>query len=225
MSGTIEIKKELTEVEVEQIFSEFQESIKKQENEYDLGKSFQELVKKITPAKEVHLMIISEPDKILETVTLEKNITIDISSSESMLRKCYHTKEALFSNDIVRDTDYNKEIDNFLAYSLKNLLVVPLQNEEKEILGLIWAGIPQKDWNQYMQSDVKYMMQFSTLNKKMLQKEIEEIYEEIEEKIDEEFQEMIEENIEKKVEEEFQKEATLHQPSSMAKKIKSWFFK
>ncbi len=172
MSGTIEIKKELTEVEVEQIFSEFQESIKKQENEYDLGKSFQELVKKITPAKEVHLMIISEPDKILETVTLEKNITIDISSSASMLRKCYHTKEALFSNEIVRDTDYNKEIDNFLAYPLKNLLVVPLQNEEKEILGLIWAGIPQKDWNQYMQSDVKYMMQFSTLNKKMLQKEI-----------------------------------------------------
>ena len=225
MAEKIAIKKELTEIEFKKILTAFQESMQKQENANDLGLSFQKLVKKITPAKEVHLLLLSETGKKLKTVTLEKSLTIDISSSKSILSKSYQVKEALFSNDIERDTDYNKEIDNFLNYPLKNLLIVPLLNAEKEVLGLIWAAIPQKDWNQYMQSDVKYMMQFSIVNEKMLQKEIEELHEEIEEKIDEDFQEMIEEKIEKKVEEEFQKEATLHQPSSIVKKIKSWLFK
>lgn len=229
MAEKIAIKKELTEIEFKKILTAFQENIQKQENTDDLGLSFQELVKKITPAKEVHLLLFSETGKILETVTLDNSLTVDISSSKSILSKSYQIKEALFSNDIERDTDYNKEIDNFLDYPLKNLLIVPLLNTEKEVLGLIWAAIPQKDWNQYMQSDVKYMMQFSIVNEKMLQKEIEELHEEIEEKIDEELQEVIEENIEEKVEEEIKgeshEEATPHQPSSMAKKIKSWLFK
>ncbi len=202
----IEIKKELTETEFKQILTEFKESIKTQESAYDLGKSFQELVKKVTPAKEVHLMIVQEPDKILETVTLEKNITIDISSSGSILAKCHQTKEALFSNDIARDPHYNKKIDNFLAYPLKNLLVVPLLNEDKEILGLIWAGIPQKNWNQYMQSDIEYMMQVSVLNEKMIP----------------EAEELQEEKIQA---EEFQEEADQETTSSMIKRLKTWLFR
>ena len=196
MVEKIEIKKELTETEFKQILAEFKESIKTQESVYDLGKSFQELVKKVTPAKEVHLMIVQEPDKILETVTLEKNITIDISSSKSILAKCHQTKEALFSNDIARDPYYNKEIDNFLVYPLKNLLVVPLLNEDKEILGLIWAGIPQKNWNQYMQSDIEFMMQVSVLNEKMIPEA-----------------------------EELQEEADQETTSSMVKRLKIWLFR
>lgn len=206
MAEKIEIKKELSEVEFNQILAEFQESIEKQENADDLGRSFQELVKKITPAKEVHLLILSETGKTLETVTLEKNITIDISSSRGMLVKCYQTKVALFSNDIARDTHYNKEIDNFLDYPLKNLLVVPLLNEAKEILGLIWAGIPQKDWNQYMQSDIEYMVQISILNEKMILKA-------------EELQK------EKDQAEELQNEGDEESTSSMVKRLKSWIFR
>jgi len=192
----IEIKKELTETEFKQMLTVFQESIEKEENIHELGKSFQELVKKVTPAKEVHLMIVQEPDKILETVTLEKNITIDISSSKSILAKCHQTKEALFSNDIARDPYYNKEIDNFLVYPLKNLLVVPLLNEDKEILGLIWAGIPQKNWNQYMQSDIEFMVQVSVLNEKMIPEA-----------------------------EELQEEADQETTSSMVKRLKIWLFR
>jgi len=205
MAEKIEIKKELSEVEFNQILTEFQESIEKQESADDLGQSFQELVKKITPSKEVHLLMPSKTGKTLETVTLKKNMTIDISSSKSILAKCYQTKEALFSNDIARDPHYNKETDNFLAYPLKNLLVVPLLNENKEILGLIWAGIPQKDWNQYMQSDIEYMMQVSVLNEKMVPKE--------------EFQE------EKSQPEELQEEVGEESASSMIKRLKSWLFR
>jgi len=206
MVEKIEIKKELTKTEFKQIVTVFHESIKKQANMHDLGKSFQELVKKITPAKEVHLMIVLEPGKRLETVMLEKNITIDISSSKSILAKCYQTKEALFSNDTARDPHYNKEIDNFLAYPLKNLLVVPLLDEDKEILGLIWAGIPQKNWNQYMQSDIEYMMQVSVLNEKMIL-EAEELQEE------------------KSQVEELQEEAAQESTSSMVKRLKTWLFR
>ena len=206
MIEKIKIKKELTETEFKQILTVFQESIEKEENIHELGKSFQELVKKITPAKEVHLMIVQEPDKTLKTVTLEKSITIDISSSRSILAKCIQTKEALFSNDIARDIHYDKEIDNFLDYPLKNLLVVPLLNEDNEILALIWAGIPKKDWNQYMQSDIEYMMQVSVLNEKTIR--------EAEEPQEEKYQA-----------EEFQEAVEQESTSSMAKRLKTWFFR
>ncbi len=205
MVEKIEIKKELTDVEFNKILTKFQENIEKQENTDDLSRSFQELIKKITPAKEVHLLIPSTTENTLETTTLEKNMTIDISSSKSILAKCYQTKEALFSNDIARDTHYNQEIDNFLDYPLKNLLVVPLLDEDKEIWGLIWAGIPQKDWNQYMQSDIEYMMQVSVLNQKMIKEE-----ESQEEKIQTE-----------EIQEEVEEEST----TSMVKRLRSWIFR
>ncbi len=205
MVEKIEIKKELTDVEFNQILTEFQENIVKQKNTDDLNQSFQELIKKITPAKEVHLLIPSATENTLETTTLEKNMTIDISSYKSILAKCYQTKEALFSNDIARDTHYNQEIDNFLDYPLKNLLVVPLFDEDKEILGLIWAGIPQKDWNQYMQRDIEYMMQVPVLNEKMIQEE-----------------EPQEETIQA---EKFPEEVAHESTTSMVKRLKSWLFK
>ena len=161
MAEKIEIKKELTESDFNQIVAEFQKSIQNQDNVDDLGQSFRELVKKITPAKEVHFLLPLEKGRRLETVAVEKNITIDISSSKSLLAKCTQTKEALFSNDISRDTDYNKEIDNFLGYPLKNLLLVPLLLEDNEVMGIIWAAIPQKDLNQYMLSDIKYLVQIT----------------------------------------------------------------
>jgi len=203
MKEKIEIKKELNEKVFHEILVVFQKNIKEEENIYELGKYFQEFVKTITPAKEVHLMIVSESSKTLETVTLEKNITIDISSGRGILAKCYQNKEALFYNDIVRDTCYNEKIDNFLDYHLKNLLVVPLLNKDKDVWGIIWAAIPYKDWNQYMQSDIDYMMQVSQLNKKMIPKE----------------------DSQKEKVQIIEKQFTEENTSSMVKRLKSWLFR
>jgi hypothetical protein len=205
MKEKVEIKKELSEIAFKEILAVFQESIKEEENIYELGKYFQEFVKKITPAKEVHLIIVTESSKTLETVTFEKNITIDISSGRGVLAKCYQNKEALFSNDIVRDTYYNEKIDNFLDYSIKNLLVVPLfdKAKDKNVWGIIWAAIPYKDWNKYMQSDIDYMMQVSQLNKKMITKKDAQ-----KEKI-------------QVIEKQFTEKGT----SSMVKRLKSWLFR
>ena len=153
------------------MYHKFQKSIEKQTDARYLSKSFQELFKQVTPAKEVQLLLVSEPNKILKTITLEKNITIDISSSKIILAKCYQTKEALFFNDVSRNGDYNQDIDNFLAYPLKNLLLLPLLNIDKEIEGIVWAGISQKDFNQYTPSDIKYMTQVSVLSEKMTTEE------------------------------------------------------
>ncbi|RLA76191.1 MAG: hypothetical protein DRG30_03425 [Epsilonproteobacteria bacterium] len=171
MAVNIEIKKELTEEEFTRIYHKFQKSIEKQTDSRYLSKSFQELFKQVTPAKEVQLLLVSEPNKILKTITLEKNIAIDISSSKSILAQCYQAKEALYFNDISRNSDYNPDIDNFLAYPLKNLLLLPLLNIDKEIEGIVWAGISQKDFNQYTPSDIKYMTQVSVLSEKMTTEE------------------------------------------------------
>ncbi len=206
MVGKIGIKKELSQPEFDQILSQFRENRQKYENVKALSSFFTELAKQVIPAQEVHILIFLETGKILQTVTLEKSITIDISSSKSILSRSYQTKKALFSNDVTRDSYYAKEIDNFLEYPLKNLLVVPLLNEDKEILGLIWAAIPEKDLNQYMQSDIEYMMQLSVWDKKIIHQREEFQEEKIEENIGQE--EMVQENT-----------------SSMVKRLKSWMFR
>ncbi len=178
MIESIKIKKELREEEFIRISHQFKKSIEKQTDARYLSKSFQGFIKQVTPAKEVQLLLPSKLKKALKTVTLEKNIMIDISSSNSMLAKCYQTKEPLFSNDIELDSDYNKDIDNFLDYPLKNLLLLPLLNADREIEGIIWAGILKEDWSQYTQCDLEYMSQVSVLNENITTEEDEEEHQE-----------------------------------------------
>ncbi|RLA78214.1 MAG: hypothetical protein DRG78_15665 [Epsilonproteobacteria bacterium] len=167
MTENIKIKKELAKEEFTRISHKFQKSIEKQTDSRYLSKSFQEFTKQVTPAEKVQLLLVSEPNKILKTTTLEENIMINISSSKSMLAKCYQTKKALFSNDVELESDYNQDIDNFLSCPLKNLLLLPLLNRDDEIEGIVWAGISQKDWNQYTQCDIEYMMQVCILDEKI----------------------------------------------------------
>ncbi len=167
MIEDIKIKKELTKEEFTRICHKFQKSIEKQTDARYLSKSFQELAKQVTPAKKVQLLLVSEPNKMLKTTTLEKNITINISSSKSMLAKCYQTKKALFSNDVKLDNNYNQDIDNFFSCPLKNLLLLPLLNSDNEVEGIVWAGISQEDWNQYTQCDIDYMTQVCMLDEKI----------------------------------------------------------
>ncbi len=167
MIEDIKIKKELTKEEFTRICHKFQKSIEKQTDARYLSKSFQELAKQVTPAKKVQLLLVSEPNKILKTTTLEKNIMINISSSKSMLAKCYQTKKALFSNDVELDSNYNQDIDNFFSCPLKNLLLLPLLNVDGEVEGIVWAGISQEDWNQYTQCDIDYMTQVCILDEKI----------------------------------------------------------
>jgi len=194
------IKKELTQIEFEKILIEFQDIYGNEKTIYDIGKDVVDIVKKIIPAKEVHFLLITDSEKVLETITLSNNIKIDIASSLSMMLQCYESKEAFFSNDIERDIYYKSEIDNFLDYPLKNLLLSPLLTENNQCLGIIWAAIPKKDLNQYMQSDLTYIRQISILDENILAREKKE---------------------QKRDREVRDNEST----SSVVKRLKSWLFK
>jgi hypothetical protein len=170
------------------------------------------MVKRTIPAKEIHILLISESEKIVETITLSQNIKIDMFTAPSMLLQCYESKEALFSNDIDRDKYYNSKIDNFLDYPLKNLLLTPLLSEENKCLGIIWAVIPKKDLNQYTQLDLRYMTQLSVVNEKMFVDESKKLEENIE--------------VNKSYEEKNNNiESDSENNASMVKRLKSWLFK
>jgi len=168
MTEKIEIKKELTEKEIQELFALFYKSLQQVKKYSDLETLYRDLIQTITPAKEIYLLKFLTEKHRLTTVSLEKNIYLDISF-KSMLSKCIQTKKAQFSNDIDRDTLYNEEIDNFLNYTLKNLLLIPLYTEDRQILGIIWAAIPQKNLNQYMQSDINHLEKISTLSHSILE--------------------------------------------------------
>jgi len=166
-------KKKLSE---EVVFSEFKQTLlsyEKQLNEKNdtqsVGLWIEDFVKHVTPAKEVQLLVLNESIKQLETVVLDKKITINISNTSGMLAEVLHTRKALFTNDVNRELKYKEDIDNFLHYPLKSLLIFPLV-EDGNIWGLIWAGIPRKDLHQYIKTDLASLEQMQQLLKKPGQK-------------------------------------------------------
>lgn len=156
MKTKIEIKKELTLAEVKHIITQFHATHTNIDNISAFAKTLEILVKELTPSKDVYIFIRKEG--IYETLNIKKSLSIDIQSSIGMLSKCYQTKEPLFINDVKRDKNYNAKIDNFFDYPLKNLLLIPLVDKNNEMIGIIWAGIPEGDWNQYIQSDINNLM-------------------------------------------------------------------
>ena len=213
MAKQVKIKKELSEEEFERIYEEFQKQIEECKSIEDTIDMIQMIVKKVTPAQEIFLLNASESGKALAAIVNENYKDIDISKDNSMLAKCYRSREALFSNDIARDTDYNEVIDNFSAYPLKNLLLLPIFNNEKEVSGIIWAAIPQKDINQYMQSDVEYMMRLCALLTQIIEKE------------QKSSKSPKKENLEVKESANEKKETTnKNNTSSIVKKMRSWLF-
>ena len=156
MKTKIEIKKELTQSEVENIITQLHTKHKNIDNISEFVNALAILVKELTPSKEVYIFI--EKEGMYETLNVNKKLIIDVQTSIGMLSKCCQTKEPLFINDVKRDKNYNAKIDNFFDYPLKNLLLIPLLDKDKEMIGIIWSGIPEGDWNQYIQSDINHMM-------------------------------------------------------------------
>jgi GAF domain-containing protein len=108
--------------------------------------------------------------KEFEVITLNKKIPMNIDK-ESIISECYHTKQALIVNDVAQSFLYKEKRDNFLEYTIKDLLVVPVLDDsaQKNILAILWAAIPVGSWNQYTQKDLDYMARFSIFIKRFLQ--------------------------------------------------------
>ncbi len=108
--------------------------------------------------------------KEFDIVTLNKKIPMHIHK-DGMLSECYNTKQALIINDVTQSFLYKEKRDNFLEYSIKDLLLAPVLDDtpQKKVLAILWASIPEGSWNQYTQKDLDYMTKFSIFIKKFLQ--------------------------------------------------------
>jgi len=154
----MDIQKELIQEELDQILVAFQESIKGNIDLDLLLKTLKIFVKEITPAKEIHLLILSNENSF-EISDIENGIPIDLSSSQGMISRCLNRKEPQFTNDVNRYKEYDKKIDNIFDYNLKNLLIMPVQDINNELFAILWAGIPKGDLNQYISADIEHLVQ------------------------------------------------------------------
>jgi len=152
----IEIKKELSVSEFDQIISSFKEELRNNTDIESLTRAFNIYIKEITPAKHISLLQLSSPSELI-TIHNGKTITIDISNSKGMLAQCIKTEEPQFTNDIKRHPSYEEKTDNIFDYELKNLLLFPLFDINNKIFAVLWAGIPKGDINQYIAQDIEHI--------------------------------------------------------------------
>ena len=152
----MEIKKELSSEEFEQLITAFKEEVHNNADLDFLARTLDIYIREITPAKKTYLFHLK--DEIhLETIHNENKTLIDLSTSRGMLKRCIQTKEPQLTNDIKRDSNYEEDTDNIFSYNLKNLLIMPLYDINKNIFALMWIGIPKKDINQFIAEDLAHV--------------------------------------------------------------------
>ncbi len=174
MSEKKKVSEEVLSSEFKQTLSSYEKQLNERSDIRSMGRLIQDFVKQVTPAKEVQLLLLDKSMKEMKTVTLDKNMMMNISNTSGMMAEVLHTRKALFTNDVERELKYKEDVDNFLHYPLKSLLLFPLV-EDENIWGLIWAGIPRKDLHQYMKIDLAYLEQMQHLLKKPRHETDEEI--------------------------------------------------
>ena len=170
MIKKIDIKKELTEEEFKDIITVCEREFEQVTDIAKIALGCEEKTKGITPAKEAYILLAKLKSKEFEVITLDKKIPMNIDK-EGIISECYHTKQPLIVNDVTQGFLYKEKYDNFLGYSIKDLLVVPVLDDsaQKNILAILWAAIPKGSWNQYTQKDIDYMARFSIFIKRFLQ--------------------------------------------------------
>jgi len=154
---SFKIKKVLTEEEFSDILEKCKVDSQKYMDDIEiLYSKCQELTKGITPADEVHILLTIDDYHCQVDRT---DIIIDVSNSkESVIQECCRTKNAIVVQDVSRSFIFNQEIDNFLNFNMKSLLLVPLvDSKSQKLIGIIWTAMLKGNINQYTQQDLDYM--------------------------------------------------------------------
>jgi len=148
----IKIKKELSSEELSRLINTFKEEVHNHTDAEFLSRTFAHYVKELTPAQFVHLFFMTD-DKLTLFLIDTPQTTVD-TSLKSLISECVKTGEAQLVNDIRRSPLYTPAIDNLFDYDLKNILLVPLYDINESLFAFLWAGIPKKDINQFIQKDI-----------------------------------------------------------------------
>jgi len=168
MRKKIEIKKELSEEEFKEIILRCEEDFVAHNTLQSIARKCEEAAREITPAKESYLLLVDEDKKEFSIITREE--ALPFYEGESLLMEAYRTKQSLLINDVTRSFLYKEEIDNFLGMEIKDLMLIPVvdENDERKVIAILWAAIPVGSWNQYTQKDLDYMTRFAMLSKRFL---------------------------------------------------------
>ena len=163
-----DIKRELTENEFKNIIVACQTAMSKNKELQAVVDICTEKTKEITPAEEVYLLLLDKENKIFEIASHNKSIPIH--EEEGIISESLKSRQPFIVNDVSNSFLYQEEADNIFDYPLKDLMIIPFieSKADQNIVALLWAGIPEKSWNQYTQKDLDYMVRFVMYMKKFL---------------------------------------------------------
>ena len=154
------IKKELSQEELFQLLNTFKTDVDNVTDIQSLSIILETYVQTLTPAQHVHLFQINDDKKLLYSVENPSLPAISLSEKKGMVIKCIKDNIPVSANDVKRNSEYNPEVDNIFGYDLKNLLVMPLYDDNRIIFAVLWAGILKNDINQFIHKDIKNINMF-----------------------------------------------------------------
>jgi len=117
-------------------------------------------VTELTPAQEVRLLRLDLSNEELIDESGKSYALTQVR--RSLLLRCLHSKEALFTNDVRREAEYDPSLDNPFDAPVKSLLLAPFIHGE-EVSALLWAAIPPRDLNQFVRGDLEIVERLAAL--------------------------------------------------------------
>jgi len=96
-----------------------------------------EYLKSITHAMRCSIFIYNKEKKSLWTVLATGIETIEIPSDQGIVGYVFHTEEPVIENDVERNPHFLKKVDKESGYKTVNMLVCPIYNSRKELIGVL----------------------------------------------------------------------------------------
>jgi len=149
---------------IHQELNRFIDSYQSDQNFSKLITNVEEIIRKVTSANDVFILTINDFAQEINILSQDKKIFVeDMEETFSVILECYYTKHDHHAKNLVTSFLYNSAVDKLVDYPLKEILVVPLLDNEKNINAIIWASYSKENPEGFTQDDsenINYILSF-----------------------------------------------------------------
>ena len=156
---------ELSEEEFKDIFIKHKNNLNRNSSFSDTILEYERIIKEISSAPEVNILVVNEEEQILHAVTIDKKIPIR-DDPGGILMECYYTKRYHIVINAPMRFLYRSKDDNLIDSEIRDILVIPvLSHGDESIIAIVWLATTEKYHREFTQNNIEYINRFSVLIK------------------------------------------------------------
>jgi len=159
------INKVLIRQEINQFFETYEEN----RDFLQLINALEETIKKVTLAEDSFILMIDDFNQEIHLLSKGKKIFVeDMEHTFSIILDSYYSQKVHLVKDVATSFLYNRELDQLVEHELQEMLLVPILDQDKSVLALVWVAYTQGNNEDFTQVDIDNINYLATFIKKSM---------------------------------------------------------